>query len=75
MLRRLLANPLAVAGAAIVLALFVVAAALSLHSLLGPHPEGRVDDALSGIWLFGTNVQFILPLGAVTVTCAGLTSS
>ena len=53
--------------------LFVVAAALSLHSLLGPHPEGRVDDALSGIWLFGTNVQFILPLGAVTVIAiAGL---
>ena len=53
--------------------LFVVAAALSLHSLLGPHPEGRVDDALSGIWLFGTNVQFILPLGAVTViSIAGL---
>ncbi len=53
--------------------LFVAAAGLSLHSLLGPHPEGRVDDALSGIWLFGTNVQFILPLGAVTIiSIAGL---
>jgi hypothetical protein len=53
--------------------LFVVAAGLSLQSLLGPHPEGRVDDALSGIWLFWTNVQFMLPFGALlTVAIVGL---
>jgi hypothetical protein len=53
--------------------LFVMAAGLSLYSLLGPHPEGRVEDTLSGIGLFGTNVQFILPLGAMTIVAmAGL---
>jgi hypothetical protein len=53
--------------------LFVTAAALSLHALLGPHPDGRVDDAISGAGLFWTNVQFTLPLVAVSiVTIVGL---
>lgn len=50
--------------------LFLGAAGLSLMSLLGPHPEGRVDDALTGIWLFWTNVQFMLPLGAIAIVAA-----
>ena len=53
--------------------MFVTAAGFSLQSLVGPHSEGQVDDALAGAGLFWTNLQFVLPLAAVLiVTLAGL---
>jgi hypothetical protein len=56
--------------------LFIAAASqsvLSLLSLLGEQPQGQLLETLTGMSLSGTNVQFVLPLGAVViVTLAGL---
>jgi hypothetical protein len=53
--------------------LFLAAAGFSLQSMIGPHVPGHVHETLTGISLFWTNLQFILPLAALVIlVLAGL---
>lgn len=53
--------------------LFLAAAWFSWRSFVGPHVPGHVENTLEGVWLFATNLQFLLPLLAlILVALAGL---
>jgi hypothetical protein len=50
--------------------LFLAAGGSALQSLFGPQIPGHIADSLSGIGLFWTNLQFVLPLAAFTIVAA-----
>lgn len=62
-------------GATLLFMAAATQALFSLMSLLGEQPQGQLVETVVGMRLFWTNVQFVLPLGAIVIVAiAGLVS-
>lgn len=60
-------------GAALLFFAAATQSLLSLLSLIGEQPQGQLVETVTGMRLFWTNVQFVLPLAAIMVVAiAGL---